>query len=428
MRCILPFPAYEAGSVAVFYLYDAANIIPSTLDLSNTVFFVQIHGHIQVNDRWLKMNDKLSSIFLDNDDTRPLVEHVQVLPADPRSDRNITTSASFFASSKVPVSPYHLLDSGVFLEVSLPYQLLSSFKSRSMNVDYYVSLYIQSLSYQKNFHFPITIHSRGTSQNPYPTRFASLLIYPADSIPVDSQLNNEFNFSSSSDTVHSESHSSKNSQIKSFNVRDKDHVCVVHLSTTNFQVGKEELLVYDFSKNQEACEAIKATILLCEKRNHHHHHSTSESPAPDQERIICTRLKRSEDAYEMVLDLTIPEDCYYSFRSPLLSIEYKLILEFYLTRKEGEETAENGDNNADEITNENNNNVPPPGPLSFTIPLVVNSHYLGDDSPQAHHHHANNRRTHYTKPQLQTLCLEAKYSSVGVIIESVSNTSDGSVN
>lgn len=175
MRCVSPFPAYEAGNIAIFYLYDSMNLISLISDYSNTVIFAQIHGHIQINDRWLKSNDKFANTFVDSEELRPSVDQIQALPTDPRSDRIITNSTCIFASSKVPVSPLQLFESGVYLEVKLPSDLLSSFKSRSMNVDYYISINVQSLTYQKTFHFPITIHSPGTTQIPYYTKYSFII-------------------------------------------------------------------------------------------------------------------------------------------------------------------------------------------------------------------------------------------------------------
>ncbi len=172
MKCIVPFPAFEAGETAIIYLYDANLSLPSIIDVqgSGTIIVAQIHGHLQINERWIKLNDKLNEIINEDEENRSPIDHVQVLPTDPKLDRSITSSCCVFTTSKVPVSPQQLTDCGVFLEFNLPKDLLSTYKSRSMNVDYYVSVYVQNISLQKIYHFPFIVHSAGTSLIPYYTR------------------------------------------------------------------------------------------------------------------------------------------------------------------------------------------------------------------------------------------------------------------
>jgi hypothetical protein len=91
------------------------------------------------------------------------------------------------------------------------------------------------------------------------------LIYPADSTPVDGQLNNELSLNSDAESIRSPNHPASTT-VKSFNVRDAEHICVVHLLNSNFALGKEEMLIFDFRKNQQGCQAVKASIMLYEKR------------------------------------------------------------------------------------------------------------------------------------------------------------------
>jgi hypothetical protein len=199
MKCHLPFNAFDAGTTALFYLSDD-EIFRNSIDLiNNGVIFAQVHGHLQINDRWMKLNGKLdnyvtSSCQIGYSDTvnntadgnrntstdindievlfRPVVDSLQTLPVDPQIDRSsAASSVCVFTSTKVPISCLQLVENGIFLEVELPPGLLSSYKSRSLSVDYYLSVYLQYLSNQRNYHFPFVIHSKGVCHIPYYTRY-----------------------------------------------------------------------------------------------------------------------------------------------------------------------------------------------------------------------------------------------------------------
>jgi hypothetical protein len=199
MKCHLPLNAFDAATTAIFYLSDD-EIFRNSVDLiNNGVLFAQVHGHLQINDRWIKLSDRLdnyvsSSSHMDgnnsfnnildgkiNDTTenndievlfRPVVDSLQSLPVDPQTDRaSAIASVCIFSSTRVPVSCLQLVEGGIFLEVELPPGLLSSYKSRSMSVDYYLSIYLQHLSNQRNYHFPFVVHSKGVCHIPYYTRY-----------------------------------------------------------------------------------------------------------------------------------------------------------------------------------------------------------------------------------------------------------------
>lgn len=93
-------------------------------------------------------------------------------------------------------------------------------------------------------------------------------MYPVNSIPIDRVLSNELSLLSNKDTIANTSFRKSTSlpNLKSFNVRDKGHVCIAHLTTNSFLVGRHEKLVIDFSNNEQECFAIKASVILYEKQ------------------------------------------------------------------------------------------------------------------------------------------------------------------
>jgi hypothetical protein len=91
----------------------------------------------------------------------------------------------------------------------------------------------------------------------------------------------------------------------------------------------------------------------------------------------------------------------------LLTVEYKLILEFFIEKSDPAAAEEDG-TSQEEGTQQT--------PLSFTIPITVNHQCFGR-SPI--------RKGEFSKSQLQTLCLESKCSNIGVIVESFENSSQG---
>jgi tricorn protease-like protein len=93
-------------------------------------------------------------------------------------------------------------------------------------------------------------------------------VYPADSIPVDIIIANELTIVNTYTTLES-SVSQKNSKmnkIKSFRVRDKGRVCVVHLPTDRFQLNKAEIMVIDFRNGEQNCLAVKSSLMILEKK------------------------------------------------------------------------------------------------------------------------------------------------------------------
>jgi hypothetical protein len=70
-------------------------------------------------------------------------------------------------------------------------------------------------------------------------------------------------------TAAENSASQKNSQsnkMKSFRVRDKRQVCVVHLPTDRFQLGKVEIMIIDFRNGEQHCLAVKSSLMVLEKK------------------------------------------------------------------------------------------------------------------------------------------------------------------
>lgn len=155
--CITPFEVYQEGNlfIACLYLskdYEHNEIVVNYLLKSS--LFVQVHGHIYGNRRWI--NFDLAKV-IKKPERQIFIDQVNNFPQDPRKDHNGYTHC-IFASSKVPISPKPLIGDGVILECELPNGLLPSYRGRAANISYYITLTVQGPEpHSKSFHYPIQI-------------------------------------------------------------------------------------------------------------------------------------------------------------------------------------------------------------------------------------------------------------------------------
>lgn len=161
IQCHIAGKSYFAG-VAVIYLTSNSSEL-----FSNATIFVQVHGHIQVDYRWLKQNIPMSESFAPsayNFDSTHSVD-------DPNMPAGMSSSSALiFTSSKVPVSPTNLVQKGVFIEFEIPKDALPSFKGLCACINYYASVTVQSTSGTNTVHFPIIVNAIGSQSKPYATR------------------------------------------------------------------------------------------------------------------------------------------------------------------------------------------------------------------------------------------------------------------
>ena len=101
------------------------------------------------------------------------LDQVNILPVDPTPIRlglSDKTTKCVFATSKIALSPFILVDEGFLIECEIPIDVLPSYKGRSTHVNYYISVFLQSEENLSAYHFPISVHGRGSKELPFPIK------------------------------------------------------------------------------------------------------------------------------------------------------------------------------------------------------------------------------------------------------------------
>ena len=131
---------------------------------SSDLVLAQIHGHMHVDNRWLKLSNKLISQTMQY--TLPsTIEKTDSLPIDPAlGSSQGYLSFPLFMSSRLTLSLDTLLQSGVILEWTLPEDMIPSYKGRAIIVNYYVSINVQFPANSVWLHFPLSIKSKLKSE------------------------------------------------------------------------------------------------------------------------------------------------------------------------------------------------------------------------------------------------------------------------
>eukprot|EP01031_Cornospumella_fuschlensis_P032999 gene32999-39914_t len=114
MELVCTYPhhyGYQAGEMFIIYLKGyRIDKTPGSNDLSSLIMFAQIHGHIQIDRKWISQSNKLASL-IEEDDDNVVLDRPSQLPANPSGmDSN---STCFLASAKVTLSPSHLESTGM---------------------------------------------------------------------------------------------------------------------------------------------------------------------------------------------------------------------------------------------------------------------------------------------------------------------------
>lgn len=116
-----------------------------------------------------------------------------------------------------------------------------------------------------------------------------------------------------------------------------------------------------------------------------------------------------------MLDLLIPDDHFYSFVSPIIFVEYKLVLDFYLRssviqeEEINSETPQNGMERGSNVE-EDDTFLERNEPLSFSFPIEVNRFHSNLISS-----FNSSGRKKFSKSEVQNLCLQSRHSRIGII-------------
>jgi hypothetical protein len=120
-------------------------------------------------------------------------------------------------------------------------------------------------------------------------------------------------------------------------------------------------------------------------------------------------MKNAIDAEILTVEFLVPVDneCFYSFQTPVISLEYRIVLEFYLAAVLEEtsitvnhdEILQADRDSENQTYSEDTSKIP----LSFSFPIDVSSTYHGHNSSES---------KKMTRIQLQSLCLASRKSQM----------------
>lgn len=159
IQCFTSGECLEPGTAVIFVTAEHSE------HLLNSTVFAQVHGHVNVDLRWLTSSIKLSDVFIVSPQDPAVHFSSDPVPAGVQN-----TSSPIFTTSKVPLSPTSLIKNGVLVEFSIPKDILPSFKGLVASITYYITITVQSPEHSQSMHFPITLNGVGSSAKTYAKR------------------------------------------------------------------------------------------------------------------------------------------------------------------------------------------------------------------------------------------------------------------
>jgi hypothetical protein len=125
------------------------------------VLLAQASGHITFDLKWVKPSDSSSICFVQAPGV-PFDQNVQM------PQMNIPNTHCVFITPREVLSMTQIDESGVFIMMTLPNNLIPTYKGLSGVVTYSITLTLQSQGEDvKQMRFPFTVLSSGPSTMPY---------------------------------------------------------------------------------------------------------------------------------------------------------------------------------------------------------------------------------------------------------------------
>jgi hypothetical protein len=163
LNCVVPNDFFIAGETAICLLKgsDIAEIVSK---YESAIFFAQVHGHINADFRWLKSTSKLADIFIGPSNLT--LDSIPSSVDNPVSLPSQWSSQCIFLTSRIAISPTHIIEGGVFLEFEVPRDTFSSFKGLCASINYYVNITVQHPTGKEELNFPINVTGFGSDRTP----------------------------------------------------------------------------------------------------------------------------------------------------------------------------------------------------------------------------------------------------------------------
>jgi hypothetical protein len=312
------------------------------------IISIEMHGHIIGNMKWMKDGGTFNSWISSDRPPETIVDHLQKLPPDPSlKDKSGPDfrHRCIFATAKIVVSPIVLFESGMLVEIDLPANMLPTFRGRTLQTSYYLTVTMEQSSVCKRLHFPVHISGKGCQRDIYYFQSGGIVAYPPNSLPEETYLDSGFLEITSDERESldtSGSTSAKHSPISEkfagsphqssivYSVRDVGHVCNITMPSLQLVPGTDEIVDFDFADQDQECFAIKASLRLVETQFAKDKGGVISS-FNVQDKDIWSDYRLSSNAEFLRLYIYVPEDSFCSFSCPLVKVEYKLVLEFYLS-------------------------------------------------------------------------------------------------
>lgn len=165
LQCHVPYEVFKAGETALFRIVG----VKSLLNQSDVIIFAQVHGHMQLSEKWVKVANKVLDSTIQEHSMTSL-DQVHALPNDPTPSKiSLREKASkcVFSTTKIALSPFVLVEEGFLLECEIPIDVIPSYRGRGIQINYYITFYLQSSEKSNTYHFPITINGQGSKLVPY---------------------------------------------------------------------------------------------------------------------------------------------------------------------------------------------------------------------------------------------------------------------
>lgn len=266
---------------------------------STLIAFAQLHGHLTVDNKWAKTSLRMDEIVIEGKEELP-IDRPYNLPVDPKEN----TSLCLLTSSKIPISPFHLLQSGIIIEAMLPIHTLPSCRGKISSVSYYLSIVLQTATWSRTLHFPITLHGPGSSTIPMTRQYVGLAAYPLASMPRELFM----------EPFLGRPITSLQLGQQSYKISDKGHICNAHIQGNRLLLGGTIRIDLDFTQSEQSCRAVRATLLQVEARN-------DVEKTVIQEKIIGNSIKYTEDALKVIFSLPLPSEIGCTMVLPLSQVQ-----------------------------------------------------------------------------------------------------------
>lgn len=276
IHCSFSNASYVSAQKGLALLFCSREVL---FEPDEWVLFIQIHGHLTANLKWLKDSRAFDRYISFQRPPDSVLDHVLSLPESPTVREKSGSDYRhycIFTTAKIPVSPVSLYEKGLLVEFDLPAHMLPSYRGRCAHISYYLTVTMQhsTIGSTKKLHFPLQVNSSGCPQDDiYFVKSGGLLAFSPDTISPETFYDTSTLHIISTEHDHSlesqSSHSATSPPVSSitaatFKVRDEGLICTVSVPSLRFVIGRSTSIAMDFTDQEQVCHAIKASILQTE--------------------------------------------------------------------------------------------------------------------------------------------------------------------